>query len=98
MNFMIPVAGSVFTYGDSIPIMGTAISTANFHGYELFINKINGSELYYSGFIHEHNDTLAINSKWRNTNIGTANLEIVISLLLDHDGHTLVKKINISSQ
>ena len=42
--------------------------------------------------VHDHNDTLYINKKWKNSVLSTAHMEAQVILYLDHDGHTLSKK------
>jgi hypothetical protein len=42
--------------------------------------------------VHDHNDTLLINQKWKNTVTAPANMEAQVILYLDHEGHTGTKK------
>lgn len=93
-----PVANSVYAFGDTIAITGTAVSTAVIHGYELSVKKVNDTSRYYNEFIHEHNDSLTINKQWYNTISTATDLELVVSLILDHEGHTLIKKVNFRIQ
>jgi FtsP/CotA-like multicopper oxidase with cupredoxin domain len=87
-----PAEGASYAYGDSVAIVATGISNALIHGYDLTIRKANDSAVYYFAHIDEHNDTLAISKKWKDTLTTAADLEVVIRLVLDHDGHVLTKK------
>ena len=91
IHFYSPVEGATFSSGDSINITATAISTATVHGYDLIIRKLNDTTKIYSAHIHDHNDTLQVNTKWKAT-VSNAVLEAEIVLALDHSGHTAAKK------
>jgi hypothetical protein len=93
-----PTAGAVYATGDSIAIVATAIANAEMHGYNLEIRKLNDTALYYTEFFHNHNDTININTKWKNTLTVPANLEVVVSLLLDHDGHMHTQRVSFTTQ
>jgi hypothetical protein len=88
--FSSPTAGATFANGDSVTIKATAASTENIHGYDLVIRRADDTTVrYYVNHIHDHNDTLNINEKWKITVPSTpVNLEAEITLVLDHDGHT----------
>jgi hypothetical protein len=48
--------------------------------------------------VHDHNDTILLNKKWKNIITGPANMEAQIILYLDHDGHTGTKKATFKVQ
>ena len=88
-----PTAGTVFSSNDSISIQATAVATATIHGYDIIIRKAEDSAKLYFKHIHDHNDTLAINHKWKPDASNTA-LQMELVLYLDHDGHTANKKVS----
>ena len=88
VTFFSPLNGSVFTAGDSVAIEAKVVSTETMHGYNLEIKKVNDTIIYYTEFFHDHNDTLFLSKKWHVTIAGPQDLEAVITVVLDHDGHT----------
>jgi hypothetical protein len=97
--FSSPTAGAVYQSGDSVLIQGIAISTETIHGYEIDIkNGTDTSVVYFSEHVHDHNDTIVINKKWKNTLPAATNLRVDVTLHLDHDGHTLRKAVGFSTQ
>lgn len=81
-----PEINKVVHSGDTIYIDGLATSDSNLHGYELTIRKRGGANLYFQHF-HEHNDSLFIQDKWKNSLAAPASLELLISVILDHEDH-----------
>jgi hypothetical protein len=92
INFESPTLSSVYSNGDSVTIKGTAISTATMHGYDIIIRKVNDTTTVFFKHIHDHNDTLSINQKWKNNVSVAATMEAQVVLYLDHEGHTGTKK------
>ena len=88
-----PTAGAVFNSNHSISIQATAVATATIHGYDIIIRKAEDSAKLYFKHIHDHNDTLAINHKFKPDASNTA-LQMELVLYLDHDGHTANKKVS----
>jgi hypothetical protein len=96
INFSEPLPGSSYNGGDSISIKGVAISAVIMHGYDIAIKKANDTTTYFFMHIHDHNDTLVINQKWKNTLTGASSLEAQVTVYLDHDGHTVTKKVGFA--
>lgn len=88
-----PVENAAVAAGDSVYISAKAISEATIHGYDIAIKKLNDTTTYFFKHVHDHNDTLAINQHWKNTVSSPMAAELVITLVLDHDGHTMIKKV-----
>ncbi|HUQ97314.1 MAG TPA: hypothetical protein VM010_06590 [Chitinophagaceae bacterium] len=87
-----PTEGAAYKTGDSVWIKGLAIAPHEIHGYELSIRSATDtSVVYYSEHIHDHNDTITINQKWKNTLATPAHLQAGVTLILDHDGNTATK-------
>ena len=70
INFISPTLTSTYRNGDSIAIQATAISTATIHGYDIIVRKLNDTTRLYFKNVHDHNDTLSINQKWKNKRAG----------------------------
>jgi hypothetical protein len=98
INFSSPVSSTPYQFGDSVAIQGTVISTETIHGYDLIIKKANDTSKVFFLHVHDHNDTILLNKKWKNIITGPANMEAQIILYLDHDGHTGTKKATFKVQ
>ena len=92
INFESPSMSSTYHAADSIAIKATAISTASIHGYDIVIRKANDTTKLFFQHVHEHNDTLYINKKWKSSVLSSANMEAQVVVYLDHDSNTLSKK------
>ena len=96
LTILQPLEGSVFNIGDSIRIQAIAISSETIHGYDVMVKKANDTTTYFSTHIHDHNDTLLIDQKWKASAGKATSFEAVITLELDHDGHTLTRRAGFS--
>jgi hypothetical protein len=81
-----PANATTIHQGDSIYINALATCATTLHGYELTIRKPGGPNLYFQHY-HDHNDTLVIKDQWKNTVAAPAELELVMSIILDHEDH-----------
>jgi hypothetical protein len=98
INFTSPTLTATYRSADSIAIRATAISTATIHGYDIIVRKLNDTTKLYFKNVHDHNDTLSINQKWKNNITTQTNMEAEIVLYLDHEGHTGSKKASFRIQ
>jgi hypothetical protein len=88
IEFFSPSPGFTYRHGDTVHVTATGISTAAIHGYDLSITRPGDTSYFYFHHIHDHNDTVHINEKWKNTLNTHASMLITISLYLDHAGNT----------
>jgi hypothetical protein len=93
-----PSANGVYRNGDTVRFTGRAISTASIHGYDVYIRKANDTTEIFYNHIHDHNDTINIDTYWINDRATALDLEGTIMLYLDHDGHVLKKTIPFKTQ
>jgi len=92
IQFASPTEGYIYNHGDSVMINATAISSETIHGYDISIKNTADTTIYFKTHVHDHNDILNIHQGWRSTLSESASLEAIITLTLDHDGHTLTKR------
>jgi len=81
-----PLANAEIRTGDTIYIDGLATSETGLHGYELAIRKPGQPNLYFQHF-HDHTDSLLLKDKWKNIVTQAGDLELMISVILDHEDH-----------
>jgi len=92
ITFASPTEGYIYNHGDSVIIQATAISTETIHGCDLIIKNAVDTTVYFKTHVHDHNTNLIVRQAWKSTVSESTNLEAVITLVLDHEGHTLTKK------
>ena len=92
IQFFSPTINGVYHSGDSIAVRATAVSTETVHGYDVIIRKTGDTTRYFFRHIHDHNDTLSIDTKWKADLDGPGPMEAQIILYLDHEGHTKDQK------
>lgn len=97
VQFFEPTMGSTFKMGDSVSIQALAVSAATIHGYDLVIRKAKDTTKLYFKHVHDHNDTIQVNRKWK-ADISNATLEAELVFYLDHDGHIATKKAGFQVQ
>lgn len=81
-----PVESSVVRFGDTLFIRGTATCAQELHGYEIGIRKPGASNLYFQHY-HGHGNTITMEESWKNTINETSDMEVVVSVILDHEQH-----------
>jgi hypothetical protein len=92
-----PIENSIIKFGETLSIKGTATSNAELHGYEIAIRKAGGSNLFFQHY-HGHGTTITIDESWKNTINETADMEVVISVIVDHEQHKQTKIVPFRSQ
>lgn len=97
-TFASPTENGVYNTNDSISIQGTAIALTTLHGYDLIIKNAADTTLYFSKHVHDHNDTLVINEKWKGTFTKSVTLEAQVTFAIDHDGNKFSKKVAFKVQ
>lgn len=93
ITFSKPTEGTIYKTGDNISIQAKAIALNTVHGYDVKVKKANDTTTYFFTHVHDHNDTLYVNQQWKLIPAIANNLEAEITLYLDHDGNTAVKKV-----
>lgn len=93
-----PAEGQVFAAGDSIAVVGTAISDQTIHGYEIYLRAAGDTAKLYSVNVHDHNDSLFIDRKFKYVHSYRGAAELHVVLALDHEGHELHVRKYISVQ
>jgi hypothetical protein len=81
-----PAPGGIYAAGDSLVVKATAISAAILHGFDLAFYRAGSTTPLSFTHIHDHNDTIRIDQKWKPEATGA--LEAEISVYIDHDGHS----------
>ena len=100
ISFISPTEGMTYAIGDTIKINASGSSTNDIHGYDISIRKANDpSVTYYFNHVHYHNKTVTIQDKWKTLLTSPTNLEVEITLYLDHSNTTTKKsKVRIVVQ
>lgn len=86
IDIISPVENSVVRLGDTLFISGTATCPHELHGYEIGIRKPGASNLFFQHY-HGHGNTITMEEGWKNTINETSDMEVVVSVILDHEQH-----------
>ncbi|RYY95276.1 MAG: hypothetical protein EOO11_16180 [Chitinophagaceae bacterium] len=96
--FAQPLAGAVYQRGDSVRIAATAIAPATIHGYDVEIHAVGDTTRLFYTHVHDHNDTLLVRQAWADTLSTARNLEVQVTLVLDHEGTQLKRSVAFRSE
>jgi hypothetical protein len=93
-----PATNTFVANSDTIRISALAVSDETIHGYDISILKQNDTTTFYKVHVHDHASVLNIDRKWKDTIPYPVNADVIITLILDHNKHTLTRKIPIHIQ
>jgi len=91
--FSSPVAHSTYSQGDTVHITGTAIGEEELHGYALFILNKTSGDTVFTAEAHAHGDTVMIHHEWVVNVSAMSDMELSITVTLDHDNNTQTEKV-----
>ncbi len=93
-----PMAAQVYHRGDTVKM--NAIITAPFelHGYELTIINENTGTVVYDEDEHIHDDHFTLASAWADTLVAATPLKVLLTVELDHNGHSKSDSVMVQSQ
>lgn len=93
-----PADGASVAQGDTLMIHAQVTGSAAMHGWELAVRKKTEQTVLYSTDAHDHAATYHIHGEWVNTMPAGTQMEIVVTVTLNHDGATAVKTATFTSQ
>lgn len=92
IQITMPIENTVVRFGETLNIKGTATSATELHGYEIAIRKAGGSVQYFQHY-HGHGNTITIEESWKNTINETSDMDLEVSVILDHEQNKQTKTI-----
>lgn len=89
-----PTTNKVYHLGDVVHIQGSASHYEQLHGWSLYIlNKTTGDTVY-TAEDHAHATTIEIHSSWVNNVSVDSDMELSVTVIVDHDGAVITDKVN----
>lgn len=89
-----PYENQVVKNGDRVSINAKITSPAKIHGYHMWIVS-NSKDTVFSKEEHVHGTDVTIADSWESNLSVVADLQLIISATIDHDGNTVKKTTKI---
>lgn len=93
-----PNESQIFRKGDTVFVSGTATYVSQLHGYSIQISNKATKEVYLDIDEHLHDASFTINTYWVDTLSQAADLNLELTVEVDHDGNEQSKEINFQSK
>lgn len=97
-NIAAPLTGATYKKGDVINIAATIDYIAEMHGYSLIIKNKNTGDTCYTYDAHAHGSRLIIAQQWTDTMSAPADLQLIISAEIDHEGNVASSSVDFKNQ
>lgn len=97
ITIALPYENQVFSKGDTVFIRGTITCPYEMHGCEITIATTNGDTIF-SESQHAHGKEIMFDDYWVHNVSSPAELQVIITATLDHDGNTAAKSISFKAQ
>ena len=95
-NVVAPQPGANYANGDTVQISAAVNSPVDLHGYTWQVVNKSSQEVLASADEHAHGRSLAIHGAWVNNVSESTSATVVLTVEIDHEGHTASKTIDIS--
>lgn len=97
ININAPLEGATYRKGDTVYINAEISYTGQLHGYIMQITMEDGAVIFETEG-HNHDDRIAVAEKWCDTLSYAANLNMVLTAVIDHDKNQKITKVGFNSQ
>ena len=92
-----PYENQVFNAGDTVFVKAFVTCATEMHGCSVYIIRNNMDTLFTKAH-HMHGKEMRVSEQWINTQGDPADLQVVVSAVIDHDGATADKAIAFKTQ
>lgn len=93
LSIITPEEGQVFHTDDVVEIKAIASNKEALHGWSLYLYNKTTADTIYQKDDHVHNVELSIEDAWTNNVEEEADIELGVTVTVDHDGTVLFKKV-----
>ncbi len=97
INISTPTEGAVYKKGDNVAIKADILYISQLHGYIVQITDEDGTILFETEG-HSHGDKITIEEYWNDTLSYSANLNLLLTAVVDHDENQKTIKMAFKSQ
>jgi len=88
INLTSPTAGATYGNADTVYITASITRSKEMHGYEYTLKKVSDQSVVTSGSNQSHSKSYSINSYWVNNLTAHTEMELILTVFLDHDHST----------
>ena len=88
-----PLPDSVYAPGRAIPIEVQVSAPYELHGYKLALLRMPGAVPVFEAEAHAHGRQIQISESWVHNLPEASELELLIRVTIDHEGHEAEKRI-----
>lgn len=92
-----PYENQVFNTGDTVFIKAFVTCPTEMHGCQVYIIS-NNTDTLFTKAQHMHGNEMMISEQWVNNLETSADLQVVVSAVIDHDGATADKALSFKTQ
>lgn len=92
-----PYENQVFSKGDTVFVKAFVTCATEMHGCQVYIVR-NNTDTLFTKARHMHGMEMMVSEQWVNDLQTPADLQIIVSAVIDHDGGTADKKLNFKTQ
>lgn len=94
LNISKPIEAQTFKKGDTVFIKANATYNEQLHGYSLTIGNKSTQKVYFDIDEHLHDATFEIDTFWVDSLSENADLQLKLTVEIDHDGNDDSKEVN----
>jgi hypothetical protein len=92
-----PYENQVFSKSDTVFVKAFVTCATDMHGCQVYIIR-NNTDTLFTKAQHTHGKEMMISEQWVNNLDAPADLQVVVSAVIDHDGTTAGKAIPFKTQ
>jgi hypothetical protein len=95
ISFVEPSITDTLAFNEELHAEGTIVGSAELHGYTLSMTNITTNEELFSATASNHSPSYAFHEHWVNNVSDTSIIRINVIVILDHEGNTETKTIDL---
>jgi hypothetical protein len=95
ISFTEPAIGDTLALGEELHAEGTVTADGEMHGYTLSFYNVTTGQTIYTGSTENHSDAYSFHEHWVNNVSDTSTIRVRLEVVIDHDGNTTKKDINV---
>jgi hypothetical protein len=95
ISFIEPTQGDTVAFNQELHAEGTITGSSELHGYSMSMTNLTSNEEVLSLSSYNHATAYAFHEHWVNNVVDTAVIRIKVHVVLDHEGNTTTKTIDV---
>jgi hypothetical protein len=95
ITFVEPLVGDTLNLSEEVIVQGSINGNGEMHGFSLIMTNLSTGAVVYQLSSHEHLDSYSFHEHWANNVADTSNIRVEIQAILDHEGATIKKSVDV---